>query len=109
MGEYLTFSAVSVILSLVTAIIVGWNAIRKPQATMGDEVKDLKAVMQSHKDTNTLEISQLRDAFIDIKKNDLHEMNCRQDSFAQLMIDQTKEMAQIRGQQDVIIKLLMRK
>ncbi|PIY96087.1 MAG: hypothetical protein COY66_05020 [Candidatus Kerfeldbacteria bacterium CG_4_10_14_0_8_um_filter_42_10] len=106
MQEALTFSTVNLIVSLITIILVGINFFRKPQVRMGDEIKDLEGRLQSHQDCNSLETRQLRDALMDLKKNDLHELNIRQDQFANLIIEQTKELARLNGQQEIIVALL---
>lgn len=113
MGEYLTFSTVSVIISIVTVILVGIMFFRKPQEKLKDAVKAMQEKQAVHKEQNDMkfeglckDIMGIRDLMLQLKQNDLHTIEVRQDQFAQHILDQTKEMARISGAQDVIIALL---
>ena len=113
MGEEITISGVSVVLSLVSAIMVAIMFFRKPQEKLKDAVKAMQEKQAVHKEQDdqkfeglSKDILSVRDSVLYLKANDLHSLCVRQDQFANLIIEQTKEMARISGAQEVIITLL---
>jgi hypothetical protein len=96
------FRSIGIIVQMVTLLILAFMYFKKPQEKMGSSISQISEKMELHKNENRLEIRQLRDAFMAIKQNDLHEMTLRQDQFANLLIEHTKELVKMNTTLDLI-------
>jgi len=94
--ESLTYPTINIIISGATLIVLGVMYFRKPQVKMDKELSIIDQKLNDHKDKFDIKFDSLKECVGDLRRNDIHSIEVRQDQMSKILVEHTKALVELK-------------